>query len=75
MGTKLAPETYLQFWQEAAGFEFGLEVKVHPDDQPKFINSLYEARNTFGGFDDMIVMQPMPPGTIFIMRNTVEMPE
>lgn len=75
MTTKLSPETYLQFWQEAQGFEFGLEVKVHPDDVSKFINALYEARSTFGGFEDMIVMQPNPPGTIFIMKNTVEMPE
>ncbi len=75
MATKLAPETYLQFWQEAAGFEFGLEVKVHPDDQAKFINDLYECRATFGGFEDMMIFQPAPPGTLFIMRNTTELPE
>lgn len=74
MATKLSPETYLQFWQEAAGFEHGLEVKVHPDDTIKFINAMYECRQTFGGFEDMIICQPQPPGTIFIMKNTVELP-
>lgn len=75
MATRLAPETLLQFWQEASGFEFGLEVKVHPDDQAKFLNALYEARGTFGGFEDMMIFQPAPAGTLFIMRETTELPE
>jgi hypothetical protein len=74
MATRLAPETYLQFWQEGQSLEFGLEVKVHPDDQTKFVNALYEARDTFGGFEDMMIFQPQPPGTIFIMKNTTELP-
>ena len=75
MGTRLSPETYLQFWQEASGFEFGLEVKVHPEDQSKMVNALYECRDTFGGFEDMMIFQPQPAGTLFIMKNTVELPE
>lgn len=75
MGTRLSASTYIQFWQEAAGFEFGLEVKVHPDDQVKMVNGLYAARDELGGYDDVMIFQPQPPGTIFMMKNTVEMPE
>jgi len=75
MTTRLAPETYLQFWQQASELEFGLEVKVHPDDQAKVLGALYECRDIFGGFEDMIIFQPAPSGTLFIMRNTTELPE
>lgn len=75
MATRLSPETYLQFWQEAEGMEFGLEVKVHPDDATKFANAMYECRDTFGGFENMMIFQPQPPGTLFIMKETTELPE
>lgn len=75
MATKLAPETYLQFWQEAADQEFGLEVKVHPDDQAKMLNALYDCRDACGGFEEMMIFSPSPPGTLFIMKQTTELPE
>lgn len=75
MTTKLAPETYLQFWEAASGYEYGIEVKVPPDDHAKMLNALYEARKTFGGYEDVIIFSPPPQGTIFMMKNTVELPE
>jgi hypothetical protein len=74
MTTKLAPEEYLGFWEKAAEQEIGIEVLVQPEDQMKFINALYECRSTFGGFEDISVFQPQPPGTIFIMKRSVELP-
>ena len=74
MVTKLAPETYLALWERAAAEEIGLEVKVVPEDQAKLINALYDCRKTFGGFEDMMIFQPKPEGTVFIARKTVELP-
>lgn len=75
MATRPPPETYLQFWREAQKQEFGIEVKVHPDDQPKMVTALYECRDTFGGFEDVMIMQPPPSGTLFMMKKTTELPE
>jgi hypothetical protein len=74
MTTKLPPEHYLKFWEEASEQEIGIRVQVEPDDQIKFINALYECRKVHGGFENLIVMQPKPLGTIFVMKKPVELP-
>src|SRR5216684_3608284 len=75
MPTKLPPETYLEIWERASAEEIGLCVNVVPEDQTKLINALYECRQTFGGFEDMMIFQPKPDGTLFIAHKTVELPE
>lgn len=75
MTTKLPPEAYLKYWEAAAQQEIGIEIKVVPEDQMKLVNALYECKSTFGGFDDLILFQPKPEGTIFIAKKTVELPE
>lgn len=72
MTTKLAPETYIQLWEAAAEQEIGIEVLCDPKDQTKLVNAIYECRNILGGYDDLMLAQPQPPGTIFIMKKMVE---
>ena len=69
MATKAPQETYLRYWEAAALQEIGIEIKVEPGDQAMFMNYLYDARKMFGGYEDMIVLQPNPPGTIFIRKK------
>jgi hypothetical protein len=76
MATKAPPETYLRYWEAAAQQEIGIEVKVDPNDQALFVNLLYDCRNTFGGYEDMMILQPNPPGTVFIRtKELAEMGE
>lgn len=66
MATKAPPETYLRYWIAAAEQEIGIEIKTDPDDVKLLVNLLYDARNTFGGYEELMILQPNPPGTIFI---------
>lgn len=75
MATKLPPDTYLPFWERAHAEEIGIEITCVPEDQIKLINALYEARSTFGGYEEMMIFQPKPEGRIFIAHKTVELPE
>jgi hypothetical protein len=74
MTTKLPPSSYLPLWTAAAEQEIGIHITCVPEDQQKLIQAIYEAKKLSDEFDDFIVMQPQPPGTIYIMRKTVEMP-
>lgn len=71
MATKSPPETYLQYWQAAAQQEIGIEIKVDPEDQALLVNHLYEARSIFGGYENLIIFQPNPPGTLFIRTKEI----
>jgi len=75
MTTKLPPETYIKVWEAAEAEEIGICVSVEPSDQLKLVNALYECRQTFGGFDDMMIFQPKPEGQVFIAHKTAELPE
>lgn len=75
MTTKRPASYYLPLWEQAAKEEFGVKVKVEPEDQILLVNALYDCRQTVGGFEDLIVIQPQPLGTVFIvhkMRGAVE---
>lgn len=74
MATKQPPEHYLPIWEKAAEEEIGLCIQVHPDDQMKLVNALYECRSIHGGFEDFMIFQPKPAGQIFIVRKTTELP-
>lgn len=74
MTTKKPPDEYLQYWEAAAAEEFGILVHVAPEDQFRFVNAMYECRNTFGGYENLMVFQPKPPGTVFVAKKTVELP-
>lgn len=74
MTTKLPAEEYLRYWEAASATEIGIEVLVIPEDQQKFINALYDCRNTFGGYENLIVFQPKPEGTVFIAKKSAELP-
>lgn len=75
MTTKLPSNTYLPFWERAQSEEIGIEITCVPEDQPKLINALYDCRQTYGGFEDLMIFQPKPEGRIFIAHRTVELPE
>lgn len=76
MTTKLPPSYYLPLWEQAAEQEIGLHVTTaSSDDQRSLINSLYACRQEFGGFEDMMIFQPHPVGTIYIAKKAVELPE
>lgn len=75
MATKLPAEAYLQYWQTASEEEIGLHITVEPNDQILLVNALYEARKTFGGFENLMIFQPPPAGTVYIARETVELPD
>jgi len=73
MTTKLPSETYLPIWEAADAEEFGIEVLVEPKDQVKLVNALYACKQAVGGFTDLMIVQPQPPGTLFIAKKTVEL--
>jgi hypothetical protein len=75
MATKLPAETYLQVWERASAEEIGICLQVDPADQLKLVNALYECRSTFGGFEDMMIFQPKPDGTVFIAHKDAQLPE
>lgn len=75
MTTKRPAEFYLPLWEQAAAEEIGIIVKVEPDDQALLINALYDCRKATGGFDDLIIMQPQPLGTIYIMHKQTQVVE
>lgn len=74
MTTKLPPEEYLKYWEAAEAEEIGIEIKVEPEDQILFINALYACREAFGGYENLMVFQPKPEGTVFVAKKTVELP-
>lgn len=74
MTTKPPPEDNLKFWQAADEQEIGILIQVEPADQPRFINDLFECRKTFGGYENLMVFQPQPLGTVFIAKKTTELP-
>lgn len=69
MSTKKPPEYYSPLWEQAAMEEFGIKIKVEPEDQMLLVNALYECRKQTGGFEQLIVMQPQPLGTVFIVHK------
>lgn len=69
MTTKKPAEYYLPLWEQAAAEEFGLKIKVEPEDQILLVNALYECRNTVGGFEEFLIAQPQPLGTLFIVHK------
>jgi hypothetical protein len=71
MATKAPPETYLRYWIAAAEQEIGICIQTVPEDQALLVNLLYDARNTFGGYEDLMILQPNPPGTIFIRTKAL----
>ena len=73
MTTKLPPESYLKLWQAAAEQEIGVCVTCEPEDQAKLVNALYECKSLHGGFENLMLMQPQPPGTIYILKKTVQL--
>lgn len=75
MTTKLPATFYLPLWEQAEAEEIGLFITVERDHQPLLVNALYACRQETGGFEDMMIFQPQPPGTVYIARKTVELPE
>lgn len=74
MATKLPSEEYLKYWEAAEAEEIGIYITVEPADQMKFVNALFDCRKTFGGYENLMVFQPKPEGTIFVARKTAELP-
>lgn len=72
MTTRPPPENYLKLWQAAAEQEIGMHITCVPEDQAKLVNMLYECRNTFGGFEELSIFQPQPPGTIYICKRALD---
>jgi hypothetical protein len=72
MATKLPPEHYLKYWQAAAAAEYGILIQVLPEDQVKLVNALYECRLKLGGYEDLMIFQPQPPGQLFIAKKLAQ---
>lgn len=76
MTTKFPPSHYLPLWEAAAAEEIGIHITTAGvDDQKSLIGSLYACRQEFGGFEDLMIFQPHPVGTIYIAYKTVELPD
>lgn len=76
MTTKLPPSYYLPIWEQAAEQEIGLHITTDgADSQRSLLNSLYACRQEFGGFEDLMIFQPHPIGTLYICRKSVELSE
>lgn len=76
MATKLPATYYLPLWEQAHAQEIGILIRcLNADHQRLLVNALYQCRKETGGFEDMMIFQPMPPGTIFIAHKTVELPD
>lgn len=75
MTTHLPVDYYEPLWQQAQQEEIGIEVTVEPEDQSRFVNDLYACRRETGGYEDLMIFQPLPEGTIFIAKKAVELPE
>lgn len=74
MATKLPVEEYLKFWEAAEAEEIGLLINCEPADQMKLVNTLFECRSTFGGYENLLLCQPKPEGTIFLVKKASELP-
>lgn len=75
MTTKLPPTFYLPLWEKADSEEIGILIRcADADSQRKLVNALYQCRSETGGFEDLMLFQPAPVGTIYIARKTVELP-
>lgn len=75
MSTKLPPEAYREVWEKAAEQEIGIAISVAPEDQRKLTNALYACRDSIGGFEDIMIFQPEPPGEVWLVHQGVELPE
>lgn len=75
MTTKLPATFYLPLWEAAAAEEIGLHITVERAHQPLLVNALYACRQETGGFEELMIFQPHPPGTVYIAKKAVELPE
>ncbi len=75
MTTKLPATYYLPLWEQAEQEEIGLLIRTDYDSMPNLVKALYACKQEVGGFEDLILFQPQPPGTIYLARKTVEVPE
>lgn len=70
MSTTKDLESLAKLWQAASEQEIGICIKVHPDDQRKLVMDLYRIK-PLGAYDNLMIAQPQPPGTIFITKETI----
>ena len=78
MTTKLDPLFYLPVWEAAYNSEFGVGLYCPTqDDQRLLVNALYACRQVADRpeFLELSIWQVNPPGTTFITRRTVELPD
>lgn len=76
MTTKLPSTHYLPLWEAAAEQEIGIHITCDSaDSQRRLTIALYDCRKITGGFEDLMIFQPHPVGTIYIARKTVELPD
>jgi len=76
MTTKLPATYYLPLWEQAAEQEIGIRITCpNADHQRLLVNALYECRKQVGGFEDLMIFQPAPVGTLYIAKKTTEVPE
>lgn len=76
MTTKLPATYYLPLWESAASEEIGIRITCKDADHQKLLlNALYQCRRETGGFEELMIFQPHPVGTLFIAKKAVEMPE
>ena len=76
MTTKLPATYYLPLWEQAQEQEIGIRITCpNADHQRLLVNALYACRQETGGFEELMLFQPHPVGTIFIAKKTCELPD
>lgn len=73
MGTHLPVDYYQPLWEQASKEEIGLCVQVEPEDHNRFVNDMYACRQHTGGYEELMLFQPLPQGTIFIAKKMTEL--
>lgn len=68
----LTTEILLSLWQRASEQEIGTAIKT--DRKQDLLNRLYSARQSSGGFENIIICQPGAfPDQLWLTKKTVEL--
>ena len=76
MSSRIPASYYLPLWEAAYEEEIGIKIECDPKTQRQLVRDLYECRQESGDerFEEMILFQPNPKGTIFIAHKSAELP-
>ena len=65
--------SYMIYWKQAEEAELGLMIECGSEqDKAYTVNTLYECRHMFGGYEDIVIVRPGVPNTIFLLKKLEE---